>query len=140
MKMRWVLSLLLLSSAALAGENAFYQKGTLEEMTSVECGYDENGGKGLAGAVLGTDSEHKKTRQTLCPEYVLRTDRVLYRIRPREEKHPALLPIGETAEFRMKKDRMVLRVLEGDGKEREYNVVSMTQVAARKTDGDRASK
>src|SRR5437867_4613537 len=30
---------------------------------------------------LGTDSEHKKTKALLCQEYVLRSDRVVYRIR-----------------------------------------------------------
>ena len=130
MKLRMLLALLLLSSVALAKDGVFYQKGTLAEMTAVECGFDENSGKGLAGMVLGTDSAHKKTRATLCPEYVLRTDRVVYRIRPKDDKHPALLPVGERAEFRMKKEFMVLRVPEGDGKEREYLVVSMTQTAA----------
>ena len=37
-----------------------------------------------------------------------------------------LLPVGETAEFRIRKDKMLLRVPEADGKEREYVVVSMT--------------
>jgi hypothetical protein len=37
-----------------------------------------------------------------------------------------LLPIGETAQFRLHKDKLILRVAEGgDDKEREYIVVSM---------------
>jgi len=65
----------------------------------------------------------------LCQEYVLRSDRVLYRIRPRDEKHPVLLPIGEDADFRIQKDRLFLKVTEFDnGKEKDYNVVSMTPV------------
>jgi hypothetical protein len=60
-------------------------------------------------------------------EYVLQGEHIQYRIRPRDEKHPALLPVGEVAEFRITKDKLVLRVPEGDGKEREYAVVSMTQ-------------
>jgi hypothetical protein len=36
------------------------------------------------------------------------------------------LPVGETAQFRIHKDKMLLRVPEGDGKEREYLVLSMT--------------
>ena len=59
---------------------------------------------------------------------MLQTDHVIYHIRPREEKHPALLPVGEKALFRMKKDFMVLKAPEGDNKEREYDVVSMTPV------------
>jgi hypothetical protein len=62
----------------------------------------------------------------LCQEYVLQTDRVIYRIRPKDDKHPVLLPIGETAQFRIHKDKLILKVAEADDKEREYIVVSMT--------------
>jgi hypothetical protein len=108
-----------------------YQSGTLLQMDSVDCGYDENSGKSFAGEVLGTDSAHKKTHQLLCQEYLLQNDRVIYRIRPRDEKHPVLLPVGEKAQFRIQKDKMLLLVEDGDNKEREYNVVSMTPRAER---------
>jgi hypothetical protein len=62
----------------------------------------------------------------LCQEYVLQTDRIVYRIRPRDEKHPALLPVGQSAQFYMEKDKMRLRVEDLDDKERDYTVVSMT--------------
>ena len=51
---------------------------------------------------------------------------MIYRIRPRDEKHPVLLPVGEKAQFRIHKDKMLLRVEDADDKEREYSVVSMT--------------
>jgi hypothetical protein len=111
---------------AHAKEPKRYQSGTLLQMDSVECGYDENSGKSFAGEMLGTDSAHKKTHQLLCQEYLLQTDRVIYRIRPRDEKHPVLLPVGEKAQFRIQKDKMLLLVEDVDSKEREYNVVSMT--------------
>jgi hypothetical protein len=97
-------------------------------MDAVPCGYDENSGKSVLGEVIGTDNAHKKTREMLCQEYVLRSDRVIYRIRPRDEKHPVLLPVGEDAEFRLQKDKLYLKVKEVDEKEREYSVVSMTPV------------
>jgi len=62
----------------------------------------------------------------LCQEYVLQTDNVIYRIRPRDEKHPVLLPVGQSAQFRIEKDKMLLQVEDLDNKEREYSVVSMT--------------
>jgi hypothetical protein len=37
-----------------------------------------------------------------------------------------LLPIGEQAQFRLAKDKLLLRVQALDSKEREYIVVSMT--------------
>src|SRR5216684_7062380 len=134
MKLRVLLSFMvafiILTGMAVAEDHHFYQKGTLAEMNSVECGVDEKSGQSVVGELVGTDSAHRKTRQMLCPEYVLKTDRVAYRIRPREEKNPALLPVGDVAEFRMKKDRLVLRVPEGDNKEREYTVVGITQINA----------
>ena len=76
--------------------------------------------------MLGTDSGSKKTKELLCQEYVLQAEKVIYRIRPRDEKHPSLLPIGEQAQFRLEKDKILLRVEDLDDKEREYIVVSMT--------------
>jgi len=76
--------------------------------------------------MLGTDSGHKKSRELLCQEYLLQSERVIYRIRPRDDKHPVLLPVGERAQFRIQKDKMLLQVEDLDQKEREYNVVSMT--------------
>ena len=86
----------------------------------------EKGGKSVTGELLGTDAQSKKTQEVLCQEYILQTDKVIYRIRPKDDKHPALLPIGETALFRMHKDKLILKVAEMDDKEREYIVVSMT--------------
>jgi hypothetical protein len=102
-----------------------YQKGTLLQMNSVTCGSSSTNSKTVAGEIIGTDSGKSKTEELLCQEYILQTDHVVYRIRPRDDKHPALLPIGETAEFRIDKDKLILRVPEADGKEREYVVVSM---------------
>jgi hypothetical protein len=132
MKTQFLLTALLLTGIAQAREAKHYQSGTLVQMDSVACGVDENSGKSFAGEVLGTDSAHKKTHELLCPEYLLETDRVIYRIRPRDEKHPVLLPVGEKAQFRMDKDKMILRVEDGDDKERDYTVVSMTPRAEAK--------
>jgi hypothetical protein len=98
----------------------------LLKMDSSSCGYAEKDGKTIAGEIFGTDGEHKNTRETLCQEYVLQADRVIYRIRPKDDKHPVLLPIGETAEFRIDKDKLILRIPEFNDKEHEYSVVSMT--------------
>src|SRR6266436_8533337 len=103
-----------------------YEKGVLIQMESSSCGYAEKDGKTIAGEIFGTDGQHKNTKVVLCQEYILKSDRVIYRIRPKDEKHPALLPVGETAEFRIHKDKMILRVPETENKEREYFVVSMT--------------
>jgi hypothetical protein len=103
-----------------------YEKGVLIQMESSSCGYAEKDGKTIAGEIFGTDGQHKNTKEVLCQEYVLQAERVTYRIRPKDDKHPVLLPVGETAQFRIHKDKLLLRVPEADGKEREYFVLSMT--------------
>jgi|SRR5437016_4268365 len=125
MRGKLVFATILLAAVAQGKDAKRYESGQLLQMDSVECGYDEKTGKSLAGEMLGTDSGHKKTHALLCQEYVLQSERVIYRIRPKDEKHPVLLPVGESAQFRMDKDKMKLRVEDLDDKEREYIVVSM---------------
>lgn len=125
MKLRTLVVCLLFVGVCSAKEHE-YQHGTLVSMDSSSCGSQEKGSKTVAGEIFGTDGQHKNTQEVLCQEYILKSDRLIYRIRPKDEKHPTLLPVGESAEFRLHKDKMLLRVPESDGKEREYIVVSMT--------------
>lgn len=125
MRLKYFLGIALLATVAHAKEPKHYQSGRLLKMESVKCGTDEKNGKSLAGEMIGTDSAHMKTRELLCQQYILQTDRLVYTIQPKDEKHPALLPVGETAQFRLEKDKMLLRVEDMDSKEREYIVVSM---------------
>jgi hypothetical protein len=126
MRIHYILAVVLIASATQAKEPKHYQSGKLVKMQSVKCGTDAKDAKSLAGELLGTDSQHMKTREFLCPEYMLATSTVTYSIRPRDEKHPALLPIGNLAQFRLEKDKLLLRVEDYDDKERAYEVISMT--------------
>ena len=126
MKPTLLFALILVASYAQGKELKHYQSGTLQQMDSVECGLDENSAKSFVGEVVGNDSAHKKTHALLCQEYVLQTEAVVYRIRPRDEKHPVLLTVGQHAQFRIQKDKMLLQVEDLGDKEREYSVVSMT--------------
>lgn len=119
-------AILACSALAFAKEPRAYQTGKLMQMVSVQCGTAEKDSTSFAGEMLGTDSGTKKTKQLLCQEYVIETDHIVYHIRPKDEKHAVLLPIGEQAQFRLQKDRMLLRVEDLDGKEREYVVISIT--------------
>ncbi len=141
MKTFMLLCVLSFATIAAAGEKS-YQSGTLQEMTAVDCGFEEKSSQSLVGEVLGTDSAaHSKTRKMLCHQYLLKAANVMYRIRPRsEEKHPPLLPVGERALFRLKKDRMVLRMPEGDDKERDYDIVSMEPVEKNATTAQAQAK
>ncbi len=137
MRFQLVLCCVLLVSFSFAKEPKPRQSGKILQMESVACGVDENSGKSVVGEIIGTDSAHKKTHELLCQEYVLQSDKVIYRIRPRDEKHPVLLPVGEKAQFRMEKDKLILRVEDLDDKDRQYAVVSMTP---RERDDDSSEK
>src|SRR6202162_5477629 len=113
-----VLASILLATVAYAKEPKAFQSGKLLQMDSVKCGVDEKDAKSFAGEMIGTDSGHKKTQELLCQEYVLQTERVIYRIRPKDTKHPILLPVGDQAQFRLQKDKMLLRVEDLDSKDR----------------------
>jgi len=126
MRMQYLLAIVLVATAVHAKEPKHFQSGKLLKMQSVKCGTDAKNGKSIAGEMLGTDSSHMKTHELLCQEYVLQTDDVTYTIRPKDEKHPALLPIGEVAQFRLDKDKLRLRIEDMDDKEREYEVIAMT--------------
>lgn len=126
--MRFKLTLCLvlgLAAFAFAKQPRQYQRGKLLQMDSVPCGTAEKDASSLAGEVLGSESGSKKTQEVLCQEYVLQSEHVMYRIRPRDQKHPVLLPVGDEAQFRLEKDKMLLRVEDLDEKEREYSVVAM---------------
>jgi|SRR5215467_11697862 len=125
MRMKLLMAILLIAALGSAKEPKHYQTGKLMKMESVKCGTDQKNGKSFAGEMIGTDSAHMKTKELLCQQYVLGTDTLLYTIQPKDDKHPALLPVGEKAQFRLDKDKMLLRVEDADDKEREYIVVSM---------------
>ena len=119
--------ILFAAPALLAKDPPSYDRGVILSMNSTTCGYAEKDGKTITGQIIGTDSAHKNTQEVLCQEYVLQSDRKIYRLRPKDTKHPVLLPVGESVDFRIHKDMLLLRDPEGDKKEREYIVVSIQQ-------------
>lgn len=132
--MKYTLVFALLCGSLLFAKNRPQpQSGSILQMDSVQCGTDQKSDKSFAGELIGTDNAHQKMHTLLCQEYVVQTDRIVYRIRPRDDKHPMLLPVGEQAQFYIEKDYMKLRVEDLDGKEREYVVVSMTPRAQTQT-------
>jgi hypothetical protein len=111
----FVLASLLLATTAFAKEPKAYIDAKLLQMNSVECGTDDKDAK-----------KKGKTHELLCQEYVVQTDQVLYTVRPKDDKHPELLPVGQNAQFRLDKNTMLLRIPGFDkDKEREYLVVSV---------------
>ncbi len=118
-------SLVLAASPIAAGRDKLNQRGMLESMQSVPCGAKERGLTGLGSVFASVGVEHVDAHEQLCPQYLLRTDEMDYHIRPLDLKHAEVLPIGQEAEFKIKKGQLILRVSSGDRKERAYQVVSM---------------
>jgi hypothetical protein len=124
---------LLCATLAFGRDHQAPQSGTILQMDSVNCGTDQKSDKSLAGEIIGTDSAHQKMHTLLCQEYTLQTERINYRIRPKDDKHAVLLPLGGKAQFHIEKDYVKLSVEGSDEKEREYVVVSMTTRGAAQT-------
>ena len=71
---------------------------------------------------------------------MLQSDRIVYHIRPKDMKHPVLLPVGDAVQFRIEKNSLFLRDAENNQKEHEYVVVSMEQRADVKDTRDTAQQ
>ena len=118
MKTAFVLSVVvgatLLSAPAQAKDVS--QTATIVSMNSVPC---------------GTKGEHhKKTRELLCHEYVLRSGSTEYHIQQKEEKSTDLLAIGQQATFTIHKDRMRLHATNTSGKLKDFEFVLVLITAA----------
>jgi hypothetical protein len=107
------LALVLTAAFAQAKEPKAYQSGKLLQMDTVQCGAPEKG-------------PANRRSETTCQEYVLQTEQVSYRIRPKDSTHAVLLPASDRAQFRLDKNKFLLRIEDLDSKEREFIVVSMT--------------
>jgi hypothetical protein len=124
---------------AQAGDKKKTESGRamLEKMEAVPCGAKQRGLTGLGSFWASVGVTSVNSNEKLCPQYLLRTDEMDYRVRPMDLKHPAVLPIGHEIVFKIKKDRMFLQDPDGDKKMRSYEVVAMEPF---NPDGDNSSK
>ena len=76
-------------------------------MESVSCVPNDGG---VAKASFGPHMPVPVEDEKLCPEYILRSEGLPYRIRPRDHKHSVLLPMGEQAQSHFQKDRQALQI------------------------------
>src|ERR1044071_147027 len=58
---RFLIASFLLVALAQAKDVPVHESGTLLQMNSVECGFDQKSSSSFASELIGTDSEHKKT-------------------------------------------------------------------------------
>jgi len=124
-------ALLLALPAFAHNKKKHADRAMIEKMEAVPCGAKERGLAGL-GAVWGSVGvTHVNSDEKLCPQYLLRTDDMEYHVRPLDHKHPVILPVGQEAEFKVKKDKLDIRVPEGNDdsrKTRHYQVVAMKPI------------
>ena len=123
-----VLALVLVSALPLGADDKKKkqpERAMLEKMEAVPCGAKEKGVTGLGTVWASAGVTHVNSDEKLCPQYMVRTDDMEYHIRPTDTKHPAVLPVGHEIEFKIKKDRMFLKVAGGDQKTQTYEVVAM---------------
>src|SRR5271170_1810506 len=128
MRFKIFLALVLVAVVPLSAEckkKKPVERAMLEKMEAVPCGAKQKGLAGLGTIWASAGITHMNSDEKLCPQYMVRTDEMEYHIRPADYKHPIVLPVGQEIEFRIKKDRMLVKVPDGDGKERAYQVVAM---------------
>src|SRR5579863_5715166 len=121
-----LVAVIVLTIAAPAGaKKKRAERGMIEKMEAVPCGAKQKGMTGLGSVWASVGIEHVNSDEKLCPQYLLRSDEMEYHIRPMDKKHPVVLPVGQEGEFRIDKDRLYLKVSDGDRKIRSYQVVAM---------------
>ena len=122
-----IAALLLMQALPAAAKNKKKQsnRAMIEKMESVPCGARERGLAGLGSIFGSVGVTHVNSDEKLCPHYLLRTDEMEYEIKPTDGKHPVILPVGKEGVFKIKKDRMLLKIPDGDHKTRTYQVVGM---------------
>lgn len=113
MKSNLALAVLLLASLAQAQDLKKYHNGRLLQMESLQCTVFES-----------QSSAAKASDATVCQEYVVEGDEVLFHLRPQQTKRPVFLPVGKEVGYRVEEGRFYL-LLNGDRKEHQYVVVSM---------------
>jgi hypothetical protein len=117
---------LLLAIPGLAGDRKKHaNRAMIERMEAVPCGAKERGLTGLGSVWASVGVTHVNSDEKLCPQYLLRTDDMEYHVRPLDHKHPVLLPVGQEGEFKLDKDKIEMRIPDGDRKMRQYQVVVM---------------
>ena len=98
-------AILIFASFAHADDLKPYQIGKLLQIESVPCS--------------------ARSQEHLCAQYVLEADSVVFHLRPRNGKHAVALPVGERAQFRIEKGRILMHMDGVDNRERQYVVVSL---------------
>jgi hypothetical protein len=127
---RAIIVTVMLVTALSAKDVPRSRQGVLVRMESVPCGVSES--NAVSSAVFGAPTAADSSEERLCPEYLLRSEGLLYRIRQKTRKRTPLLPIGQPALFRIEKDRVRLQMDDSDRKVYEFVVMAIVPEEAAK--------
>ena len=120
---------LLMSTPLFAGDKKKHSdRAMIERMEAVPCGAKEQGLTGLGSVWASVGITSINSDEKLCPQYMLKTDDMEYHVRPLDHKHPVILPVGKEGEFKVNKDKLDMRIPDGDRKMRHYQVVAMKPI------------
>jgi len=114
-----IIGLALLSAVPLSAgpkKKKVAPRAMLETMESVPCGAKQRGLSGLGTIWASAGITHVNSDEKLCQQYLLRTDDMEYHVRPTDNKHPVVLPVGQEVEYKIKGDKMFVKVPDGDKK------------------------
>ncbi len=103
--------LLIAGSSVHAKNSEPYQAGQLLQMNSVPC---------KAGQLNKTAS--------ICQEYTLQSENVVYHIRPRHHRHRIDLSLDQRANFRLQGNSILLRPEPTGSKEQRFTIISVSPV------------
>lgn len=118
---------LAVSLPAIAGGKKHPDRAMIEQMESVPCGATEKGITGLGAVWASIGVTKVNTNEKLCPQYLLRTDDMEYHVRPMDRKH-LILPIGHEGEFKIDKNVIKMKIVDGDHHTRSYQIVAMKPI------------
>jgi hypothetical protein len=107
-------ALILRAAVAIAQEPKAYQEGKLLQMESVRCGKQR------------AEANDGNTYPQLCQEYTLQADRVIYRVQSKNSKNAGLLPIGDRVQFRIEKNKVLIRAEADASREHAYTLMTVT--------------
>jgi len=117
MKRTLLCMLLLATPALLFAQNHTHQQGTIIRMRMTDCMGPQHGFMAAMSGGAG-----KVETGTLCPEYVLVADKVVYVISGKTGDQ--LIPLAESTPFRLQKNEMLIRI-DDASKESHFHIKAM---------------
>ena len=107
---------MLMFPVLLSAQGTPHQQGTIVRMRMTECLGPQHG---FMAAMSGGA---KAEVSSLCPEYVLVADKVVYLINGKSSDQ--LIPLAETTRFRLQKNEMLIRI-DDAAKESHFRIKAM---------------